>query len=188
MKLMRSLMKRLGHRRWFAALARPVLARMDRLAFWLTRGRFAPTAMVAPVLLLTTTGRRSGKQRTTPVMYVRVTEGFVISSEDIGQERRAAWPLNLEADPGATVRVGRQTWACRARPLNEDEIGHYWEKLVVDWPAHETYRQRSGRRHTFLLEPTVDNARPERLQGSEVESGDGVELQGSPAAVDASRG
>jgi deazaflavin-dependent oxidoreductase (nitroreductase family) len=141
---------------------------MDRLAFWLTRGRFAPTATVAPVMLLTTTGRRSGKKRTTPVMYIRADGGFVISSEDIGQERRAAWPLNLEADPQATVQIGRQTLACRARRLDDDEVGPYWEKLVADWPAHETYRQRSGRRHTFLLEPVVEGARAERPRDSVV--------------------
>src|SRR6266542_2679206 len=69
-------------------------------------GRLVSTAGVAPTMLLTTTGRHSGRPRTTPVMYVRDGERFVISSENFGQRRPAAWPLNLAANPHATVQVG----------------------------------------------------------------------------------
>jgi F420H(2)-dependent quinone reductase len=86
-------------------------------------------------------------------MYLRDGDRFVVSSENFGQERSAAWPLNLLADPRATVQIGSQTLACRARLLDEEEADHYWPRLVEVWPAHETYRARSGKRHTFVLEP-----------------------------------
>jgi deazaflavin-dependent oxidoreductase (nitroreductase family) len=143
----------LGHRRWFAAAGRRFGAPLDRFLYRATRGKVCSTAGVAPVILLTTTGRRSGRERTTPVMYLRDGDRFVVSSENFGQERSAAWPLNLLADPRATVQIGAQTVACRARLLDEEEADRYWPRLVEVWPAHETYRARSGKRHTFVLEP-----------------------------------
>ena len=147
------LLRWLGHRRWFAAAGRRFGAPLDRRLYRITRGRVASTAGVAPLILLTTTGRRSGQARTTPVMFIRDGDRFVVSSENFGQQRLAAWPLNLLADPRAVVQVGDKTLACRARLLSEEEADRYWPRLVAVWPAHETYRARSGKRHTFLLEP-----------------------------------
>jgi deazaflavin-dependent oxidoreductase (nitroreductase family) len=154
MERYRRLFKRLGHARWFAFLGRTVFARIDRAFFRLSRGRLVPTGTVSPVLLLTTVGRRSGRKRTTPVIYVDSGDGFIVSSEDWGNERhRSAWPLNLAANPEAEVQVGSQHHVCRARKLDEYEVERVWPQLVAAWPAHDTYRARSGRRHTFLLEP-----------------------------------
>jgi deazaflavin-dependent oxidoreductase (nitroreductase family) len=146
-------MRALGHRRWFAAAGRRFGAPLDRVLYRATRGRLVSTAGVAPTMLLTTTGRRTGRPRTTPVMYVRDGDSFVVSSENFGQRRTADWPLNLVADPHATVQVGPTVLPCRARLLDEDEADRYWPRLVEVWPAHETYRARSGTRHTFVLEP-----------------------------------
>ena len=146
-------MKWLGHRRWFAAAGRRFGAPLDRVLYRLTRGRVNSTAGVVPLILLTTTGRRSGRPRTTPVMYVRDGDCFVVSSENFGQERPAAWPLNLMADPRVTVEVGAEKVDCRARLLSDEEADRYWDRLVEAWPAHETYRARSGKRRTFVLEP-----------------------------------
>src|SRR5205085_11690861 len=107
----------------------------------------------APVLLLTTTGRRSGRARTVPVMYICDERSFVISSENFGQRDPAAWPLNLDADPAAKVQVGSETLSCMARRLGDEEADRYWPRLVEAWPAHATYRQRSGERNTFVLTP-----------------------------------
>jgi deazaflavin-dependent oxidoreductase (nitroreductase family) len=143
----------LGHRRWFAAAGRRFGAPLDRALYRATRGKLSSTAGVAPLILLTTTGRRTGTPRTTPVMYIRDGDRFVVSSENFGQERAAAWPLNLLADPHATVQIGAETVSCRARLLGDEEADRYWPRLVEVWPAHETYRARSGKRHTFVLEP-----------------------------------
>jgi deazaflavin-dependent oxidoreductase (nitroreductase family) len=154
MRLYRRFFQRIGHMRWFAVFGRYVFPHIDRLMHRLTRGRLFPTGTVAPVLLLTTTGRRSGRSRTTPVIYIRDGERFVITSQDLGSEsRRAAWPLNLDANPEAQVKIGSEVIACRARRIDNAEATRYWPRLVEVWPAHETYLERSGRRHTFLLEP-----------------------------------
>jgi deazaflavin-dependent oxidoreductase (nitroreductase family) len=144
---------RLGHHPLFGAFVRRFGARFDRAMYRATGGRFSPTGTVAPVLLLTTMGRRTGRERTTPVMYIRDGENYVISSEDVGQSQPAAWPLNLDANATATVQLGGSKMNCRARRLSDAEADIYWPRLLEVWPAHETYRQRSGTRHTFRLEP-----------------------------------
>lgn len=75
----------------------------------------------------------------------------MISSENFGQKHPAAWPLNLDADPAAKVQVGAEIVSCAAKRLTDDEADRYWPRLVQAWPAHATYRRRSGERHTFVL-------------------------------------
>ncbi len=166
MLLYRKLFKWLGHARWFAFLGRHVFARIDRVMFRLTGGRLVPTGTVSPVLLLTTTGRRTGRERTTPVIYVHDAGRILISSEDFGNERRrSAWPLNLDAKPEARVQVGSERFVCRARRLDEEEVARYWPRLIAAWPAHGTYLKRSGRRHVFLLEPKPSAAKSFTVNG-----------------------
>jgi deazaflavin-dependent oxidoreductase (nitroreductase family) len=155
-KALHRVIRWLGHRRWFAAAGRRFGAPLDRMLYRATRGRLTSTAGAAPVMLLTTTGRRSGRRRTTPVMYLRDGDRFIVSSENFGQQRPAAWPLNLVADPRATVQVGADVVPCHARLLTDDEADSYWPRLVEAWPAHATYLARSGSRHTFVLEPVRD--------------------------------
>ena len=147
------LVQRIGHHRWFAALVR-ASAPLDRRLYRASAGRLALTGPVLlPTLLLTTTGRRSGKPRTTPVIYHRDGSRLVVSSENFGQRRPAAWPLNLLADPHAGVQLGAATHPYTARPAAAGEIDRYWPELLALWPAHATYQRRSGARHMFVLEP-----------------------------------
>lgn len=145
-------MRRIGAHPWITAWMRRFGWRVDRRLLHLTGGRFSLNG--PDVLLLQTTGRRSGLPRETPVIYVRDGEGFVVTSEDFGQSRAAGWPLNLSADPAATVTIGRRTIPVRARRLSDAEADAYWERLVEVCPAHEIYWKRSGKRHVFLLAPS----------------------------------
>jgi deazaflavin-dependent oxidoreductase (nitroreductase family) len=130
----RRLVARLGHQRWFAVMLRQLGgARLDGWLYRRSDGRLAITGL--------------------PVIYIRDGAKLVISSEHFGQQRPAAWPLNLRADPVATVRLGDASAAYRARLAAAGEIERYWPALLEAWPAHETYRARSGARHVFVLEP-----------------------------------
>ena len=151
----RALVRRLGHARWFAfALRRLGGARLDGWLYRRSGGRLSIAGpALFPVMLLTTTGRRSGRPRTTPVIYIRDGDDLIVSSEDFGQQRPAAWPLNLEADPSATVQLGDVAARFRARRADAEEAERHWPALVEAWPAHETYHRRSGARHVFVLEP-----------------------------------
>lgn len=153
----RTLVRRLGHARWFAfALRQLGGARLDAWLYQRSGGRLSIAGpALFPVLLLTTTGRRSGRPRTTPIIYVRDGDDLIVSSEHFGQQRPAAWPLNLEADPNATVQLGDVSATYRARRARPEEVDRHWPRLLRAWPAHETYRRRSGARHVFVLEPAA---------------------------------
>lgn len=147
-------LRRLGRYRWFAAMGRRTAA-LDGWLYQVSGGRFGmtgPTGVAFSPLLLTTTGRRSGRLRTTPVMYLEDGDRYVITSQNFGQDRPAAWPLNLDADPAATVQVGRRRLACTARRASETEAERYWPRFIELWPAHESYRNRSGVRKTYILQ------------------------------------
>src|SRR3954471_8397024 len=153
----RRLVRRLGHQRWFAfALRQLGGARLDAWLYRRSRGRLSIAGpALFPVLLLTTIGRRTGRPRTTPVIYVRDGDRLIVASERFGQRRPAAWPLNLAARPEASVELPDGTARYRARPASAEEAHRHWPRLVAEWPAHETYRRRSGSRATFVLEPLV---------------------------------
>jgi deazaflavin-dependent oxidoreductase (nitroreductase family) len=159
----RRLVQRLGHRRAFAALLRSAGARLDRRVYRASHGRLAITGpALFPTLLLTSIGRHTGRLRTTPLIYHRDGERLIVSCENTGQARPAAWPSNLDACPYACVQIGGVVRAVRARPATPDEVERYWPALVGLWPAHETYYRRSRSRRMYLLEPLGDPIRSAR--------------------------
>lgn len=136
------------------------MAPVDALLYRVSRGCLTilgpQRAAMPPTLLLTTTGRRSHEPRTTPLMYLPIGSGFAVTSESFGQRRPAAWPLNLHADPNATVQIGKRIVRCRARRTTDEELDQLWPQFVAIWPAHEAYLSRSGIRHMFILEAQAD--------------------------------
>jgi F420H(2)-dependent quinone reductase len=104
-------------------------------------------------LLLTTTGRRSGKDRTTPVYYLRDGNQLVVCNVNPGFERPNPWTLNLIANPIARVQIGSVSGLYQAREASEAEVERYWPQLVQVWPAYQTLYDKSGLRFVFLLEP-----------------------------------
>ena len=156
--------RRLGHRRWFAACT-PVLVPADRLVARLTRGRVVALGLV-PSLLITTTGRRSGQPRSTPLLYVPDGDAYVVVGSNWGQPEHPAWAGNLLADPAATVTVCGTRIPVRARLVRAPERDRLWRLLVAEWPAYETYAERAGGRdiRIFRLEPQnePEPAEPEK--------------------------
>lgn len=143
----------MGHGRTFARVAR-LLVPADRLVGRLTGGRVVALGLV-PSLLLTTTGRRSGQPRSTPLLYVPDGDGYVVVGSNWGQTHHPAWALNLFAEPAAEVRVGGAPVPVRARLATGAERDRLWRLLVDQWPAYETYVRRAGGRDIpiFRLEP-----------------------------------
>jgi deazaflavin-dependent oxidoreductase (nitroreductase family) len=133
------------------------MAPVDRALYRLSNGRLTilgPQGVAMPeTCLLTTLGRKSGQERTTPVMFLRAGDSLVVSSESFGQKRPAAWALNLAANPWARVRIGAQVVECTARRLGPAEAERHWPALVAAWPAHEDYLRRSQVRKMFALDP-----------------------------------
>ncbi|CAN5776695.1 hypothetical protein BH09ACT7_BH09ACT7_41990 [soil metagenome] len=126
----------------------------QRWAYRITGGRvFRWGRLNRSILLLTTTGRRSGQRRTIPVFFLRDHDGFVVCNVRPVAERTNPWVLNLRAHPVATVQVGRDVIACRAREISGSEVERYWSQLTSLWPAYGQHYARSGERAVFVLTP-----------------------------------
>jgi F420H(2)-dependent quinone reductase len=128
---------------------------LQRRLYWATGGRLSLTGS-KPVLLLTTTGRRSGKERTTPVFYLRDGDRIVVCNVRPGFERPNPWPRNLRVTPLARIRIGGETIRCRSHEAGEREVQLYWPRLVEMWPAYQAFFEQSGERSIFVLEPLAE--------------------------------
>jgi deazaflavin-dependent oxidoreductase (nitroreductase family) len=142
----------LGHKTWFIRAVR-VLPPADRLVARLTRGRVVALGL-APSLLLTTTGRRTGQPRSAPLVYATEGDGYLVIGSNWGQPSHPAWVLNLLADPDAVVLLRGRSIPVRARQLTGAERERAWQLALRVWPAYDTYARRAGREiMVFRLEP-----------------------------------
>jgi deazaflavin-dependent oxidoreductase (nitroreductase family) len=148
-------LQRMGHARWFAVTTRYAACKIDKVLFRVSRGRWTLSGRAAPIMLLTTRGRKTGKDRTVPVYFVRDGDHLVSTCENFGLSAASSWPLNLRADPRATIQIGSREARYRARPATPEEYDRCVPRLLADWPAHETYRERSGVRHVVVFEPVT---------------------------------
>ena len=155
--MLTSLLRRAGRAEWFARLARPLVP-LDRALGRLTRGRFVAFGLPGlPSLLITTTGRRTGQPRSNPLLYAPDGGAFVVIGSNWGQQHQPAWSGNLLATPEATVLVRGRVVPVLARHVTGDEGTELFERLLVTWPAYQTYKTRAGDRELriFRLEPTA---------------------------------
>jgi deazaflavin-dependent oxidoreductase (nitroreductase family) len=154
MGLVRTVARRYGGRRWFAAIGSRVLPPVDRAVAALTGGRVVLSGAAAPTLLLTCTGRRSGEPRTSPLVYVESGGGWAVVGTNFGKPSQPAWALNLLADPRASVTCRGRTTPVRARPVTEEERAQLWPRFVAVYPGYAEYAARLDREvHMFVLEP-----------------------------------
>jgi deazaflavin-dependent oxidoreductase (nitroreductase family) len=101
----------------------------------------------APLLLLTTTGRRSGVPRTSPIMYLDDGTGrWLVFASKAGADTDPDWFRNLEADPEVTVEIGeRPDVAARAVVLSGDERDRWFAEQVRRYPGFGEYQQKTDR-------------------------------------------
>jgi len=109
-------------------------------------GRIGGALMGLPVLLLTTTGRKTGAPRTSALTYLPHGDAFVVIASVLGEPRHPAWWLNLVACPEASVQVGRERIAVRARAADGEERETLWRAVVAKVADYEEYRRRTTRR------------------------------------------
>ncbi len=127
------------------------MGRSHRAIYRLTRGRLLGRVAGMPVLLLTTTGRRSGRPRTTPLTYFESGSDLVIVASNGGEDRPPAWWLNLRDDPRAMVTIGTQTEQVTARAANDDEYASLWPTITSTHAGYAAYARRTTRPIPVML-------------------------------------
>ena len=146
-----ALVQRLGHQRWFAAFGRSITP-LDRFLQRHTRGKLTTAGWhPLPYLLITTTGRKSGEPRTQPLLYARDGGDYIVVGSNWGQAHHPAWSANLLANPDATVTLGGQTIAVRARCAEGPERERLRQLLLRVWPAYTAYEERAAGRALRLF-------------------------------------
>jgi deazaflavin-dependent oxidoreductase (nitroreductase family) len=108
------------------------------------------------MILLTTTGRKTGQRRTWPLTGLRVDGGWAVAASNGGHDHHPAWYLNLEADAQATVQDGRRTVAVRARITEGDERDALFRRFCEYLPNYSAYAEATDRViPVVLLEPVA---------------------------------
>lgn len=107
-----------------------------------------------PILLLRTTGRKSGRQRENALMYLADGERCVIVASNGGARRHPSWYLNLEANPDVEVHLGSEVKRMRAREVVGREREQLWPRIVDQYSGYEGYQQKTDRQiPVVVLEP-----------------------------------
>lgn len=120
----------------------------------LSRGRLMNTVGTAPVLLLTSVGRRSGKRRTVPVVYLADGERQVVIGSNAGNARTPAWSYNLQANADAEVELGGERRRVRARVVDGEERAELWRRVNEMYEGFDEYDAKTSREiAVFALEP-----------------------------------
>jgi deazaflavin-dependent oxidoreductase (nitroreductase family) len=98
-----------------------------------------------PTLLLTTTGRRSGEARLSPLIYGQDGARYLVVASRGGAPEHPQWYRNLVADPDVQVQVGADKFNARARSATPAEKPALWQKMVGIWPAYADYQTKTTR-------------------------------------------
>jgi len=128
--------------------------RVDRVLLAATSGRVSTSRVLAglPTIRLTTTGAKTGKERTVPVMGLRDGDRWVVVASNWGGAGHPAWFHNLRANPEVEVTHREETGSYVARVLDGDRREQYWERARELYVGFEAYRRRSGDREIPVVE------------------------------------
>ena len=99
----------------------------------------------APVALLTTTGRKSGEPRVSPLLYLRHGDRVILVASQGGAAKNPMWYLNLKANPKVSIQIKDEVLALTARDATEAERTEYWPKLVEMYSSFDDYQSWTDR-------------------------------------------
>jgi deazaflavin-dependent oxidoreductase (nitroreductase family) len=122
---------------------------MSRINTWLykrTDGKVGGKFLKgAPVALLTTTGRKTGEPRVSPLLYLREGDRVILVASQGGAANNPMWYLNLKANPKVTIQIKDQVLHLTARDATEAEKAEYWPKLVAMYSSFDDYQSWTDR-------------------------------------------
>jgi F420H(2)-dependent quinone reductase len=147
---------RVSLRRWLIR----GLSKTHLVVHRLSRGRFLGRVAGMPVLLLTTTGRRSGKARTTPLTFFRDGADLVVIASNGGADRPPDWSLNLQQNPRAVVESGTDELTVQARTASAEERERLWVGITATYSGYARYQRKTARQIPVLI--LTPDGEPER--------------------------
>lgn len=133
-----------------AAFFRRVMHKIDGPLLRLTKGRVS-FAFAYQVLLLTTTGAKSGKARTVPLLYTEWEGGVAVIGTRFGSTKHPGWYHNLRADPKATVEIKGERGSYVAREADGDERAEIWRRAAKMYSGYDAYGPRAGRKIPVMI-------------------------------------
>jgi deazaflavin-dependent oxidoreductase (nitroreductase family) len=138
--------QRLARARAFAPVASRLVPRIDRGLASLSNGRVTLSQLLVPTLVLTATGARSGRLRSTPLLTLPEPDGsLLVVASNFGRPSDPAWSANLLAHPAASVVFRGSSFPVRAQLLDAAQKAQVWPRLLSAWPTYAQYAQMSGR-------------------------------------------
>jgi deazaflavin-dependent oxidoreductase (nitroreductase family) len=128
---------------------------IDQAILRLTKGKSTGSEIMGwNIIQLTTTGAKSGKPRTIPLVALFDEEKIALIASSFGRKHNPAWYYNLKSNPECKVEWNKRTGTYMARETNGDEYDKYWQLAVSYYEGYEKYRERAGRKiPVMLLEP-----------------------------------
>ena len=109
------------------------------------------TLQKIPVALLTTTGRKSGKPRVSPLYFLRDGNRVIVAASKGGTDKNPMWYLNLKADPKVTVQIKKEVLDLTARDATDEERARYWPQFVAMYPSYDDYQSWTDRRIPIVI-------------------------------------
>jgi deazaflavin-dependent oxidoreductase (nitroreductase family) len=110
-----------------------------------TDGREGHDWMGTTVLLLTTVGHKSGRERIKPLIYQQNGDDYLVVASNGGSDAPPAWYANLEAEPEVQVQVWGDRFKARARAATAEEKPALWRKMTATWPRYDEYQEKTDR-------------------------------------------
>lgn len=142
---------------WLAAKIAPPL---DRWIFRLSNGRTTLSSIVAgvPVILVTTTGAKSGQPRTIPLLGIPDGENIILIASNWGGKKHPAWYYNLKANPVVQVTGGGQDGTYTAEEVGVGGRERCWQRALAYYPGYNAYERRANGRIIPIIWLTPSNA------------------------------
>jgi F420H(2)-dependent quinone reductase len=114
----------------------------------------------AGFLKLTTTGRKSGKQRSTHLIYIRDGSAYVVTASNGGSQRHPGWFYNVRSNPQVTIQVQDTHLSAVAEVAGLDKRRELWARLLSIAPFYAGYEKRTSREIPMVILRPVDEQRP----------------------------
>jgi F420H(2)-dependent quinone reductase len=132
------------------------LTTLHTLVYQLSGGRIGATLLGMPMLLLTTWGRRTGRLRTAPLLYLPIDDVFVLVASNGGARHHPTWWFNLQAKAEALVQIGSVRGRVHAAPAPPAEVPRFWSLLLLVYPPYTRYQARTDREIPLVVLHPID--------------------------------